>query len=190
MLAGPVRAERDELVETHLGLVGAIARAYASRRLDREDLIAAGRVGLIRAAERFDPDRGFAFSTYATFWIRQEIREALRLAAPLVAPPRPVQSIPQPNREVPIEEFAGDNPAISRGLESREDGAVLRIAMERLSDRERLVITRRFGLDGEPSETLAAIGRRLSLTRERVRQIERSALDRLREEYLGPAAPH
>jgi RNA polymerase primary sigma factor/RNA polymerase nonessential primary-like sigma factor len=204
-----------------------------NRGLSFADIIEEGNLGLIKSVEKFDYSKGFRFSTYASWWIRQYIERAIINQGSLVRLPVHVverlnrylaemerygQEIgrePRPDEmaarlKVPEEEILdlrqlvrttysldsslndrtdtflrdiirdpqGPSPAdTAEGIQRHEE---VRAWMQLLSEREQRVITLRFGLDGEDEQTLEAIGRELSLTRERVRQIESEALGKLR----------
>jgi RNA polymerase sigma factor (sigma-70 family) len=217
----------------NLRLVAKCAHRYRNMGVAFMDLVQEGNLGLIRAIEKFDPDRGFMFSTYAVWWIQQamiravqnqartvrlpshvceqqvryrrkreellhtlgrdpsvlEIAQALDLpleqADVLEAALSPVRSIHAPVQgldEVALEETLEDEQAVDAEAaldDARLTGDVARLVAQ-LPARERKIVTWRFGLDGEDQLTLGEIGRRLSLSRERVRQLESGALSRLR----------
>jgi RNA polymerase primary sigma factor len=224
---------RAALTDANLRLVVSVARRYSNRGVPLIDLIQEGNLGLLRAVEKFDWRRGFKFSTYATWWIRQavsraiaddartiripvhlydvvnrmarissqlhqelgreptdeEVGEALQISAERVRELN--QVLPQP---ISLDGFVGDDQDTrlsdvvadenSVNLESVAEHRLLaeqiRDTLMTLTPRERQVIERRFGLTDDHDETLTAIGREIGVTRERIRQIESTALRKLR----------
>ncbi|MDX1800198.1 MAG: RNA polymerase sigma factor RpoD/SigA [Marinobacter sp.] len=231
-----VRACREQLIQSNLRLAVHIARRHANRGLSMSDLIQDGNVGLIKAVERFDPAKGFRFSTYAYWWISEEVKRCLKrghrvvrapdhvidelrtlqnttmrlhqrlgrtprqseLARELEVSPRRLNELmtytgAEVSTEAPTHDegslvvgdalSAGDDVSPEHALVPRDRRRLLNQILDELTPREQSVLTRRFGLDRPEPETLQIISDDMGISRERVRQIEKSALKKLQTRY-------
>ena len=233
-------AAKERMINSNLRLVVHVARRYMGQGIPLGDLVQEGVIGLNRAVEKFDWRKGFKFSTYATWWIRQSCQRAVANQSKTIRIPVHVDERRRKlararqrfevaeGREPTVEELAsaaelevhharealeaveatvslnrpvGDDgdgelgdlfadPDVVDGVEEAERilrDAGVRRAVASLPERERRVVELRFGFDGE-SLTLEAIGRELGLTRERVRQLEKSAFAKLAGELEDAVA--
>lgn len=208
---------RNARVMEYRRLAGAVAHLkyrHAYGVVDVDDAFQEGILGLMRASEKYAASRGYEFTTYATYWIRQFIQRGVADATRMIRVPGNARSLamahekagrlrgdeaatdPPPGRlrdavtalrlevaHVPIGHLEASSAAWVEpdGIED-EDGclAALAGALARLDDRKRRIVTRRFGLDGDPPSTLVEVGRLEGVSRERIRQIERQALGLMR----------
>ena len=226
-------AARQKMIQANLRLVVRIAKDYDNFGLSLMDLISEGNFGLIKAVERFDPDKGGKLSTYASWWIKQAIKRALASNGKTIRlPVHMVDRIAQMRRitarltaeigrephndeialamEIPLSKVVHmrsianraaslDQPVGVEGdatlgdlvkdesertpfetLRGKSDNAEIAEMLSALEPREAEILTHRFGLNGESPLTLEEVGVRFKLTRERVRQLQQSALMQLR----------
>jgi RNA polymerase primary sigma factor len=174
---GDERARR-EMVAANMRLVFHWAKRYQSMA-EMDDLIQEGTLGLIRAVDKFEWERGFKFSTYATWWIRQALQRAVEKNQSAGV------SLDQPVGEDETttlgELAAGEDPGYEQRVETELDREAVRKALSNLPEDQRKVVTLRFGLDGGAPASLEEIARKLGLGIRRVRRIEREALGKLRQ---------
>ncbi|WP_439536446.1 RNA polymerase sigma factor RpoS [Methyloversatilis sp.] len=225
---------RQTMIERNLRLVVNIAKHYLNRGMPLLDLVEEGNLGLIHALEKFDPERGFRFSTYATWWIRQNIERAIMnqsrtirlpvhvvkelnqvlramrnlearsggeccaedIATLLAKPVEDVRHILSLNEhtaslDAPLdidpslsigESLADDNQeGPEEQIQNAEIGCLVQAWIAQLNDKQRTVIEFRYGINNREIATLEELADQLSLTRERVRQIQLEALAQLRK---------
>ena len=195
---------RQRLIQSNLRFVILVAKRYRNRGVPMEDLVNEGNIGLIRAAGRFDPERGIRFVSYAVCWIRQAILKAIRENGSLIrVPQRRLGELPRTaelrmqamQRTLSLDSpVAGmENPdSFGASLEDRnalkpEDVLVaaslkdeLASVLAGLSDREASILRYRFGLAGRGRASLLEAGRKHGISKERVRQIEKKTMRRIR----------
>ncbi|MBI5195600.1 MAG: sigma-70 family RNA polymerase sigma factor [Nitrospirae bacterium] len=223
---------KNELITRNLRLVVNIAKNYVGRGLPLLDLIQEGNIGLMKAVDKFKHEKGFKFSTYATWWIRQAITRALidqtktirvpvhmmefynrvtkasreltqvlgreptdhEIASKLEVPVRKVEEVfraiqdpialqtPVGDEDTELEDFIGDknSPSPYSDAEKKEVSGYIQKVLTTLTPKEEKVIRMRFGIGVDRDHTLEEVGRHLSITRERVRQIEAKALRKLK----------
>jgi RNA polymerase primary sigma factor len=198
------RAARDELIEANVRLVWSVARGYAGRGIAFDDLAQEGTIGLARAAEKFDHRRGVKFSTYASWWIRRAVIDALEQARTIRIPASALRRLAAAGGAgtarvtASLDEHVGekgsslgelleDPDAVDpwRHLDEAETRRQVWSMLKTLPPRHRNVLVRRYGVAGEAPWSHAEIGASMGLGEERSRQLEREALRRLREVAHG-----
>lgn len=174
---------RDELINKNMGYVVTLARQYTSELLSTDDLISEGSIGLIKAAEKYDPSRGKPFVTFSAPYIRHSIEDAIRRAAGETPVLSTDESLPVgSNNNYTLLNVLEDKdaPKADLVLEQASLSDDLIRSIDVLNEREQAVIKEFFGIDSE-KKTMAEIGIELGLKRERVRQIRDKAMRKLRK---------
>jgi RNA polymerase primary sigma factor len=236
-------AARNKLIQSNLRFVVTIAKKYQNMGLPLSDLISEGNLGLINSLEKFDPDKGYHVISYAVWWIRRAIQNALsekgrmirlpayqadkikalekarnqlesrgdfgdeisQLAELMGADAEHIQDLVNISKEMlSLENTIGDEPGLTLGerieddkYQAPEDYAIqsilhdnINMVLDTLPENEAKVISCRYGLGGNFVMSLEEVGRHLSLTKERIRQIEEKALEHLqdpsRKQFFGP----
>lgn len=178
------RLARAALVEEHMGLVRSVARRYRHLGVPLDDLVQEGAIGLLTAVDDYDPARGAGFSTFAFWRVRAAVTHAVTAKGSLVRAPGPVRVVSLEGADRDAVSL-GDEPSSESVLLVAEQRNALHRALGVLQPRERAIVSRHFGLDGEP-EPLTAIAADLRLSPERTRTLKDEALRTLADE-LAPA---
>ncbi len=180
---------RDKLISANLKFVASIAKQYQGRGLSYADLIAEGNIGLMKALDKFDGDRGYKVISYSVWWIKQSILEALAKRNTSDAEDLPCDYEKQYVAE--DDDYQTDNEDDSYISEDFGEGdevertKAINFLMDYLNQRERNIITKYYGLDGNKPKTLEEIGMEYGLTKERIRQIKNMSFKKMRSVALA-----
>ena len=177
-------SERDTLITSNMGYVVTLARQYKSDILSTDDLISEGSIGLMKAADKFDPSRGKPFVTFAAPYIRKSIEEAISRVTGEMPVMSTDESLPVgSNNNFTLLNVLEDKdaPKTDHILEQGTLSDELAQAIGTLNEREQAVVRKFFGVDCQRM-TMAEIGEELGLKRERVRQIRDKAMRKLRKQ--------
>ena len=179
---------RDKIIKSNLKFVASVAKPYIGMGLSYSDLIAEGNLGLIKALDKFDYEKGYKTISYSVWWIRQNILEALKK-----------RNIIDGDEIIPSENFdeennidEDDNVTLEKyidnfnfdALQQNDESSVVKSLIETLTEREWKVISDYYGFGSKDEMTLEEIGKEMGLTKERIRQIKEGALKKLRTEAL------
>ncbi len=180
---------RDKLISSNLKFVASVAKQYQGRGLSYADLIAEGNIGLMKALDKFDGERGYKIISYSVWWIRQTILEALekRNTSDNEDLPNDYEKPLATDDDDYKTEMSDDN-FLNDGTEAdkeKEQTEAINLLMEYLNQRERNIITKYYGLDGNKPKTLEEIGMEYGLTKERIRQIKNTSFKKMRSVALA-----
>jgi RNA polymerase primary sigma factor len=180
---------RDRLISSNLKFVASIAKQYQGRGLSYADLISEGNIGLMKALDKFDGERGYKVISYSVWWIRQTILEALSKRNTSEDEDLPFDfEKPVETDDDDYRTEMGDDNFINDGIEENtelERTEAINLLMEFLNQRERNIITKYYGLDGNKPKTLEEIGMEYGLTKERIRQIKNLSFKKMRSVALA-----
>lgn len=179
---------KNKLVAANLKFVASVAKQYQGRGLSYADLIAEGNIGLLKAIEKFDGERGYKLISYSVWWIKQSILEALEKRNTSNDEDLPCDYEKQLDTEDDDYQIElNDDYVIDQSQENKEQEqtAAINFLMEYLNKRERNIITKYYGLDGNKPKTLEEIGMEYGLTKERIRQIKNLSFKKMRSVALA-----
>ena len=184
---------RNKIVSSNLKFVANVAKGFQGLGLSYSDLIAEGNIGLIKAIDKFDAYKGFKTISYSVWWIRQTIIEAINKRNSIEADDLPTETN-TPELNIESEEYINNieetlnNIFINNEFDEQDKERTEKLAISRLteslSEKEKTILTKYYGLNGEKQLTLEEIGNELGITKERVRQINEKTLKKLRSSAL------
>ncbi|MCC2258443.1 RNA polymerase sporulation sigma factor SigE [Intestinimonas aquisgranensis] len=178
---------REILIEHNLRLVAYIARRFENTGINIEDLISIGTIGLIKAVGTYKPAKNIKLATYASRCIENEILMYLRKTANQkteVSFDEPLNTDWDGNELLLSDILGTDNDLVMKPIEDDVDRQLLSLALEKLSDRERRIITLRFGLDGRPERTQKEVADLLGISQSYISRLEKRIISRLKKEIL------
>jgi RNA polymerase primary sigma factor len=181
---------RDKIINSNLKFVASVAKQFQGLGLSYADLIAEGNVGLMKAIDKFDYKRGYKTISYSVWWIRQTILEALKERNLINGDEfpedyeKPVYNANEDDYHYKDNSNLLDD-SLSEKLKTNEEKKTVELLFDDLSEKEKNIVTKYFGLDGSKEMTLEEIGKLYGLTKERVRQIKCNALKKMRSAALS-----
>ena len=181
------RNNRRKLVERNLRLVVYIAKKFENTGIELEDLISIGTIGLIKAANTFDPNKNIKLATYASRCIENEILMYIRK----ISNAKTELSFDEPlstdwdGNELLLSDVLGDEESVGKNLEEDEDKKTIARAVASLSDRERQIVELRFGLYGHEERTQKEVADMLGISQSYISRLEKKIIERLRAEMMG-----
>lgn len=177
---------RQSLIEHNLRLVVYIARKFDNTGVDLEDLISVGTIGLIKAVNTFNTDKNIKLATYASRCIENEILMYLRRIVKLkgeISLDEPLNVDGEGNELLLSDVLGTDNDVVYKGIESDAEKDMLKIAIGKLSPREREIMNMRFGLDGSEELTQKEVADKLGISQSYISRLEKKIVVRLRKEF-------
>ena len=178
---------RNKLVSANLKFVANIAKNYQGRGLSYSDLISEGNIGLIKALDNFDGDKGFKVISYSVWWIKQSIKEAIEKRNAMDAEYLPTFKEKEEIDDNDEIDYKLDNAIVYEDNFEREQDIKTKIGslMNFLSNKEKNIISQYYGLNGCKPKTLDEIGKELGISKERIRQINANSFKKMRSAALS-----
>lgn len=181
----PDAAARSTLIEHNLRLVVYIAKKFENSGVGIEDLISIGTIGLIKAVGTYRSDKNIKLATYASRCIENEILMYMRKSSSQrndISIDEPLNTDWDGNELLLSDVLGSDEDSVSRDMEKLEEERAVRAAVSALSDRERLIISLRYGLDGQREETQKEVAERLGISQSYISRLEKKIISRLKED--------